>query len=69
MVRKRYANTKARARLRRRRPKSPAPKNGWLLAKLAELTGAPLEQWLRSGPLAPKAAQALGLEIALLNAS
>lgn len=125
MVRKHSAHTKAKARLRRRRPKTPAPKNGWLLAELAELTGTrastvryyvqerllrPIErrgtatryerrellrllgllrlrsddssslaekkrkldamgdeqqeQWLRSGPLPPKAARALGFEVA-----
>jgi DNA-binding transcriptional MerR regulator len=39
MVRKHNAWTKARARYRRHRPKTPAPKNGWLLAELAQLTG------------------------------
>lgn len=38
MVRKHYAWTKARARYNRRRPKTPAPTNGWLLAELAQLT-------------------------------
>jgi DNA-binding transcriptional MerR regulator len=39
MVRKHYAWTKAKAKERRRRPKTPAPKNGWLLSELAQLTG------------------------------
>jgi DNA-binding transcriptional MerR regulator len=123
MVRKHYWQTKERARYRRWRPKTPAPKHGWLLAELAELAQTPastvryyvqqrllrpierrgtatryerreflrllaflrlksddtltlaekkrkleamgdekIEQWLRSGPLPEKAAQALGLD-------
>lgn len=38
MVRKHFPWTKAKARFKRRRPKTPAPKNGWLLAELAQLT-------------------------------
>ncbi len=38
MVRKHYARTKARARYKHHRPKTPAPKNGWLLSELAQLT-------------------------------
>jgi DNA-binding transcriptional MerR regulator len=39
MVRKHDAWTKMMANRRRRRPKTPAPKNGWLLGELAQLTG------------------------------
>jgi DNA-binding transcriptional MerR regulator len=39
MVRKHYAATKERARFKRHRPKTPAPKNGWLLTELARVTG------------------------------
>jgi DNA-binding transcriptional MerR regulator len=38
MVRKHFPWTKAKAALRRNRPKTPAPKNGWLLTELAQLT-------------------------------
>jgi DNA-binding transcriptional MerR regulator len=129
MVRKRNRWTRAKD-IGHRRPKTPAPKNGWLLAELAGLTGLPistlryyvqqgllrpaefrgtatryqrpellrllgimrlksegkstlaekqrrldamssgdLEQWLRSGPLAPTAAAALGLPMATPTAA
>ncbi|HMA96686.1 MAG TPA: MerR family transcriptional regulator [Polyangiaceae bacterium] len=122
MTRKHDRWTKMKARLNHRRPKTPAPKNGWLLKELAELAEVPastvryyvqqrllrpierrgtatryergelmrllgflrlkgddsltlakkkerfeawgdeeMAQWLRAGPLPPKAAQALGM--------
>ena len=39
MVRKHDAWTRLKSNRRRRRPKTPAPKNGWLLGELAQLTG------------------------------
>jgi DNA-binding transcriptional MerR regulator len=40
MVRKRDRHTRARAK--RRRPTTPAPKTGWLIAELAALSGTPI---------------------------
>ncbi len=40
MVRKRDRYTRARAK--RSRPKTPAPKSGWLLSELAELSATPI---------------------------
>ena len=129
MVRKRDPWTRARD-IGHRRPKTPAPKTGWLLGELAELTGlsvttvryyvkqrllrpaefrgtltryqrpellrllgivrlksegkstlaekqrrldsmssGDLEKWLGSGPLAPAAAAALGLPVAMPSAA
>jgi DNA-binding transcriptional MerR regulator len=41
MVRKRDRRTRARD-VGHRRPKTPAPKSGWLLVELAELAGLPI---------------------------
>jgi DNA-binding transcriptional MerR regulator len=41
MVRKHYRESRQRAAFRRRRPKAPAPKHGWLISELAELSEVP----------------------------
>lgn len=42
MVRKHYPWT--RARMKRTRPKTPAPKNGWLMADLSRMSGMPVRR-------------------------
>ena len=55
MVRRRSRGERARD-VGHRRPKTPAPKTGWLLAELAELTGLPattLRYYVQQGLLRP----------------